>query len=74
MQIFSEDADPISPTQTLSATDLKAYVFEGQTIGVCGQIDLDGFDIDMDLNITIPLSIEIPYKPLYAGINSFFTR
>ena len=70
MDITSDDAVPASePTQTTSDTDLNSFVYEGQSIEICGTIDLYGCEIDSDLNITIPLSIEFPKykKSVFAG-------
>ena len=63
VDIFSDDATTVG-TLSGSDTDLKAYVVEGQTIGLCGHIDLGNLEIDGDLNITVPIDIELPYyKP-----------
>lgn len=66
VDIFSEDGVAVG-TVSDSDTDLDVYVYEGETIQICGVIDLDEYEIDSDLNITVPLSIEFPKKLFYAG-------
>lgn len=66
VDIFSDDGVSVG-TESGSDTDLKVYSYEGQTIQICGVIDLDEYEIDSDLDIIVPISIEFPWKKLESG-------
>lgn len=54
-------------TFDLSDDDLDVYVYEGETIQICGVVILANEEIDSDLDVIIQLELTFPKKQLDAG-------